>query len=142
DPISILLPHYLVLVRVAGVLEVRASAELALGNPGGAFEDVAFMHRVANSIKDEPFMIGGVARGSMMKRTEQIIWEGLAGRSWSEPQLRQFQGWLQAFTPLKDLEKALQAERAAFGDATFRYLRSHKNALRMWLGSDEAQPLL
>jgi len=35
----------------------------------------------------------------------------------------------------------LQSERAAFGVATFQYLHTHKNELRMWLGSDEMRPL-
>ena len=142
DPISILLPHYLVLTRVTRVLEVRASAELALGKSDAAFEDAGLMHRLADSIQGEPFIMGGVARGSMMKRTEQIIWEGLAGRNWSEAQLREFQKWLENFKPLKDLDWGLQAEQTAFGDKAFRYVRRHKNTLRMWLGSDEARPLM
>jgi hypothetical protein len=141
DPISILLPHYIVLTRLTRILEVRASAELALGKSDAAFEDVELMYCLAGSIRDEPFMVEVSARGSMARRTVQIIWEGLAGRNWSEPQLKQFQKALQSFNQLKDLARGLRAERAAFGEVTFRYIRGHKNALRMWMGADEARPL-
>ncbi len=138
DPFSILLPHYLVLQRVTRVLELRASAELALGQPPAAFEDVELMYYLSQSTSDEPFLISLQSRGSLVKRTEQIIWEGLAGRNWSESQLRQFQAWFAGFTVLKDLERGLQAERAGFGDAAFRYMRVNKNTLRNWMASDQA----
>jgi hypothetical protein len=141
DPMTILLPHYLVLQRVTRVLEVRASAELELGKADAAFEDVTLMHFLADSTEKEPFIVGMSARANRMKRTEQIIWEGLAGRSWSESQLRQFQVWFENYKPFKELERCLRAERAAFGGATFRYLRGHKNELRLWLGADEVRPL-
>jgi hypothetical protein len=141
DPISILLPHYLVLARLTRILEVRASAELALGKSDAAFEDVELMHCLAGSIRDEPFMVEVSARGSMMGRTVQILWEGLAGHNWTEPQLKQFQRDLQNFNLLKDLDRGTRAERAAFGEVTFRYIRGHKNALRMWMAADEARPL-
>jgi hypothetical protein len=141
DPVTILLPHYLVLQRTARVLEVRASAELALAKSDAAFNDAALMHFLADSIQNEPFMVCLTARASTMKRTDQIVWEGLANRSWSESQLREFQGWFEKFDQLKALQKGLQSERAAFGVATFQYLHTHKNELRMWLGSDEMRPL-
>jgi len=136
DPISILLPHYMVLQRVSRLLQVRASAELALGKPDAAFEDVKLMFYIAGATRDEPFLIGGMVRGTMLKRTEQIVWEGLADRKWSEAQLHDFQAQLNTFAILKTLATGLRAERAAFGNTLFRYLRSHKNALRSLISSD------
>src|SRR6185369_2026272 len=99
------------------------------------------MQRLANSIGNEPFMVAVAARASLMKRTAQIIWEGLAGHNWTEPQLKRFQEELENFRPLKDLDRGLRAERAALGGLTFRYIRGHKNALRMWMGEEEAHSL-
>ena len=138
DPFSILLPHYIVLHRVSRVLEMRASAELALGKTDVAFEDVKLTYWLAQATKDEPFMIGVQSRGSIMKRAEQVIWEGLAGRAWTEAQLQQLQALVAGFTVLKDLERGLSAERAGFGEAAFRYMRSNKNSLRNWMAADEA----
>ena len=143
DPFRILLPHYLVLQRVSRVLELRASAELAQHLPAAAFEDVTLMRYLADSIRGEPFLVGVGARGSLLKRTEQIIWEGLAGRNWTEPQLAELQAGLKSCQLLRELETSLQAERAAFGEKAFRHLRSHKNVLRNWIAaSEDAGPLV
>ncbi len=142
DPISILLPHYLVLQRVCRVLEIRASAELALQMPDAAFEDVRLMAYLVGSTRMEPFLMGVMSRGAMLKRTEQIIWEGLAGRNWTEAQLGEIETELKKNMELEELERGLQAERAAFGEKAFRYIRAHKNVLRDWIASmDEARPL-
>ena len=138
DPISIMLPHYIVLQRVSRVLQVRASAELALGKTDAAFADTELMLYLAGAIRNEPFLIAGMAGGTMLKRTALIIWEGLAERKWSEAQLASLQARLATFTPLKSLDLGLKAERAAFGNAAFRYIRNHKNALRDLVSSDQA----
>jgi hypothetical protein len=142
DPMSILLPHYLVLQHVCRALEIRASAELALGKSEAALEDTGLMYYLANSIQVEPFLMGMIARGSLAKQTEQIIWEGLAGQNWSDPQLREFQKDLKGFAALKSLETGLRSERAAFGDTAFRFIRVHKNVLRNWIGSEDAASAL
>ncbi len=143
DPISILLPHYLVLQRVCRVLEVRASAELALHRSEAAFEDVRLMLYLAGSTRGEPFLVSVMSRGSMLKRSEQIIWEGLAGGHWTEPQLDALEREMKSEQVLKELERGLQAERAAFGGTAFRYIRTHKNVLRSWIAStDEAGRLI
>jgi hypothetical protein len=136
DTISILLPHYMVLQRVTRLLQVRASAELALGKPEAAFKDVNLMFSLGSATRGEPFLISGMASGTMLKRTEQILWEGLAGRQWSEAQLQDFQARLTNFAILKSLDFGLRAERAAFGNTMFRYVRSHKHALRNLVSSD------
>lgn len=142
DPITILLPHYLVLQHISHLLEVRASAELELSQTNPAFEDLEFMLRLSDSIKDEPFMMGAAVRGSLMKRADQIIWEGLAKRSWQDAQLQKIQHRLAEFSAFNELDRAMRAERASFGGRTFNYIRGHKNVLRMWLGSSDAQPLM
>lgn len=138
DPASILLPHYIVLQRVTRVLQVRASAELPLGKQDAAFEDVKLMLYLAGATRAEPFLIGGMASGTMLRRAEQIIWEGLAGQRWSEAQLQDLQACLTNFAFLQNLDLGLRAERAAFGNMEFRYLRSHKNALRNLVSLDTA----
>ncbi|MEY2427823.1 MAG: hypothetical protein QOJ40_708 [Verrucomicrobiota bacterium] len=138
DPFSILLPHYLVLHHVTRLLEIRASAELELGKAEAAFADVKFMFYLANAAEKEPFLMGVISRSSLLERTEQIIWEGLAAHRWSESQLAELQSVLTRFALLKDLSFCLGAERAAFGEGAFRYMRSHKNALRNWAASENA----
>ncbi len=142
EPMSILLPHYGVLQRVTRVLELRASAELELLQFDASFADVMLMLRLATCTQNEPFVIGLLVRGALMKRAEQIIWEGLARSKWSEPQLRAFQEGTGKFQPLKELDWVLRAERAAFGGVAFQYIRGHKNELRALAENDSLFYLL
>jgi hypothetical protein len=136
DPVSILLPHYQVLQRVSKVVQVRASAELALDKSSLALEDLGLMLFLAESIRMEPVLVSFLTRVSLLTRAEQIVWEGLAGGRWSEPQLRELQKRLSRIDLMKGLDRCLQGERAAFGNQLFRYAMTHKNALRDWVASD------
>jgi hypothetical protein len=136
DPASILLPHYLVLTRVGKVLQVRASAELALQQTTNAFEDLRLIFFLADSIQSEPFLITLRAGAYLLTTAEQTLWEGLAERQWSEAQLRELETQLNQINFFASLSRGLQSERAGFGNRMFDYLRSHKNALRGWVADD------
>jgi len=136
DPMSMLVPHIGVLRRVAQVLQVRASAELALGKTEDAFDDAGFMLFVAETLHKEPLLISHAVRLVILRSVQQIIWEGLAERRWSDTQLRDFQARLQ-ITPLKDLSWPRMAERAAFGVKFFDFARNHPNGLRTMLAQNE-----
>jgi hypothetical protein len=142
DPMSILLPHLGVLRHVARTLEIQASAELALGKTEAAFDDVRLIFFIADSIQPEPFLISHSVRSSLLNTGMQIIWEGLAQHRWSDDQLRDFQTRLAAIHLVADLNRALAAERAAFGNPMLRFIQNHKNALRDWIANDDsAAPL-
>jgi len=138
DPMTILLPHMLVLERVCNVLQLRSSAELALEKTSEAFDDVGLMIFLAESIRAEPFAICWRARAYMLTEVEQIVWEGLAQRRWSEPQLQALQMRLNETNLMMALSRCLQAERASFGGLFFRFVRTHKNSLRGWIASDDS----
>ncbi len=78
DPAAILLPHYSVLKRVFQVLQLRASAELALGRTNEAFEDIQFMFRLTDTIRNEPLLIAYLVRVANLNITLQPLVEGLA----------------------------------------------------------------
>ena len=138
DPTTILLPHYRVLLQVGKVLQVRGSAELALDKPGLAFDDLRLMLFLVDSVRAEPFLITMNVRANLLSMAEQLMWEGLAQRLWSESQLRESQEQLSQINMLACLNRGLQAERAAHGNQLFRYIRTHKGAFRQIVGSDDA----
>lgn len=133
DPISILLPHLAPLKRTSQVLQVRASAELALGKTEAAFDDASFILYLAETLRNEPLLISHAVRLTILHSVKQILWEGLADHRWSESQLRNFQARLQEITPLKDLSRPWMAERAAFGIKFFDFAQNHPNGLRTLL---------
>ncbi len=62
DPATIVLPHYAAIKRAIQVLQLRASAELALGRTDEAAEDIQFMFRLADAIRNEPMVISHLVR--------------------------------------------------------------------------------
>ncbi len=109
---GILLPHLRYLKSACARLQLRACAALATGESAAAFEDVKLMLYLADSVKDEPYLISFLIRGSCRELAIETIWEGLAQRAWSESQLQQLQAHVQRYECLKSLKRALQAEHA------------------------------
>jgi hypothetical protein len=79
--------HISVLLRANMAFQLRASAELALNQTEEAWSDTRMALYLADTIKNEPFKMSELNRNSMVQRSIQTIWEGLAERKWSETQL-------------------------------------------------------
>ena len=127
NPVAIVLPHLPVLRRLARILELRASAELALGRTAEAFDDVGLMFHVANSIQDEPILVSHLVRIVCLNLATQVVWEGLADHRWSNAQVQALQSRLQSQDFLADYTRAVEGERCAFGNAIFEFLIKSPN---------------
>lgn len=113
NPWGILLPHLANTKVLVQRLQIKACAELAAGQSQTALEDVQLMLRLADSIKDEPFLISYLVRVACLQIAVQPIWEGLAEHRWSEAQLEELQSILQQENFLADVRLPLNGERAA-----------------------------
>ena len=131
NPPAMLLPHYTVLKRLFQVLQLRASAELALGRTNEAAEDIQFMFRLTDAIRSEPILISHLVRLAELQISLQPLAEGLARHQWSEPQLRGFEDRLRQFDFLADARLALQGERVFFGGGFIDYIRRSPNRWRL-----------
>jgi hypothetical protein len=105
-------PHLANLHRVFARLELRACAELAAGQNGPAFEDVSLMLYLAYSIQDEPLFYSQWTRLFLFQIAVQPVWEGLAMRAWSQPQLQALSTRLQKGDFLSACRLSLEARRA------------------------------
>jgi Bacterial type II secretion system protein G. len=121
DPAAILLPHLAVLKHICQVLQLRATAELALGKTDEAFSDVKLMFHVEEASRNEPILISQFVRMPMLYMTMELIADGF-GR-WSEPQLKEFEQELQEIDFCTDVKRALDAERVLFGGGIIEFLR-------------------
>jgi hypothetical protein len=121
DPAAILLPHLAVLKHICQILQLRATAELALGKTDEAFSDVNLMICVANASRDEPTLISQFVRIAMLYLVLEPIAQGFG--KWSEPQLKTFQQQLQQFDFCADVRRSLDAERVLFGGGIIEFLR-------------------
>ena len=121
DPAAILLPHLAVLKHLCQIVQLRASAELALGRTDEAFADVNLMFRLIDASREEPIVISQLVRMALLQLTLQPIAEGM--RAWSEPQLRALQERLQRFDFCTDVKRTLEAERVFFGGGIIDFVR-------------------
>jgi hypothetical protein len=112
DPVSILLPHLIQIKQTGARLKTRACAELALGQSDKALQDVMLSLYLADTLKDEPFLISYLVRVVEIEIALDTIWEGLAEHQWTDPQLQVLQQRMEGYNMIGDLEQALRAERA------------------------------
>jgi hypothetical protein len=112
-PISTFLPHLSPIKEAGARLRTRACAELALGQSDKALEDVMLSLYLADTLKDEPFLISYLVRVVEIQIALDTIWEGLAEHQWAGPQLQVLQQRMEEYNMIGDLEQALRAERAS-----------------------------
>ena len=107
-----LLPHLQRVKSAAQYLSLHANAALKAGDRQTALEDVRLIFRLMESVRGEPFLISHLVRVAMLQLALQPAWEGLAGRQWSEADLRTIEGSLASVDFLADYHLAIRGERA------------------------------
>ncbi len=125
NPAAILLPHLSRIKYFCQVLQLRASAELALDRMDDARQDLELMFRLTDATRKEPILISQLVRMAELQLALAPLAEGMG--QWSEAQLRALQERLQAFDFCADLNRSLQAERVLFGDGVIEYVRRSHN---------------
>jgi hypothetical protein len=113
NPVAIRLPHLSSVRAICRRLQLKACAELALGRSEEALEDVKLSLSLADSVKNEPFLVSYLVRVACLQIATQPIWEGLAEHAWSDAELRELETRLQKYDFVADLKPALDAERAS-----------------------------
>jgi hypothetical protein len=113
NPWGILLPHLAMVKATCVRVQLKACAELAAGQSQGALDDVKLILYLADSIKEEPFLISYLVRIACLRIATQPIWEGLAEHRWSDVELGALIAQLQQYNFVADLKRPLESERAA-----------------------------
>ena len=118
---SILLPHLAVMKNAAFLFQLRACAELALDRTDQAGSDTRMALYLADTIKDEPFLISKMVQVAIVQLALQPIWEGLAEHKWSDAQLVEMEQRLGKISLRPDV--VMRGERA-FGILTIDQVRT------------------
>ncbi len=113
NPWGILLPHLGNIKTVVQRLQLKACAELASGRSGEALADVKLMLYLADSVKDESFLISYLVRIACVQIALQPVWEGLAEHAWSDTQLHELQACFQQYDFVADMKLPFAGERDA-----------------------------
>jgi hypothetical protein len=122
DPAEILLPHLNGVRGVCRRSSLKACAELAADRSEDALKDVELILYMANSLKEEPFIVSYLVRVACVQLAIQPIWEGLAEHAWSDTQLQELQTHLQQYDFVSDMKRPLDEERA-MGIAVIDFMR-------------------
>ena len=112
DPGEILLPHLAIVKQFAQVLELRAIAEIQLGQTDAAFDDIKLILRLVDSVQTEPFIITHLVRMVVMQMAIQCIYEGLSEHKWSDAQLAEFDSELSKINYPADYQNCTHTETA------------------------------
>ncbi len=112
NPAEILLPHLNNFRAICRRLQLKACAELAVGQSEEALNDVKLSLSMIDTLKGEPFLISYLVRMACLQLAVQPIWEGLAEHAWSDAQLRELGTRLPSYDFIADLKPTLGAERS------------------------------
>jgi len=137
---DILLPHLASLKRCAQVLQLHALAELQNEQSDKALADVKLALRLAESMRAEPFLISHLVRAAIVRIALQPVWEGLAGRKWSDAQLIELDRDLAKLNSLADHQLSMRGEMAG-QSSLIDWLRCNPEQMfTVFEGSEEDLP--
>ncbi len=112
DGFSALLPHLARMKSLNQFLALRAAAKLESGRTNDAAADVELSLRLADLVREEPFLISHLVRLAQFQVALNPLWEGFVEHRWTDGQLANFERRLSQFDFLADFQRALRGERA------------------------------
>lgn len=131
DPAAIFLPHLAALKSSSQVLQLRAIAELQLGQSDKAAADTQLIFRLIEASHNEPFLISHLVRIVMVNMALQPIYEGLADRKWSDAQLVALDSELAKLDFLADYQRSMRSE-AVYTARMLDYLQRTRRIGDYW----------
>ena len=108
---GVLLPHLSQVKKLAMVLQLRATARLAAGKVTAAHSDTLLAMRLAELMRDEPFLISQVVRAAGWTIALQPVWEGITDHRWNEPQLAAISERLRAVDLAATIDRSLHCQQ-------------------------------
>ncbi len=134
-----LLPHLSRMKAANRYFALSASAKLGLNHSEAALEDVLLGFRLVEAVRSEPILISHLVRMAQLQILLQPVWEGMANRQWSDPQLAQIEETLSKMNFLSDYQFAIRGERAFMNSAVDYLKKGRLKAFREisdWTFSD------
>jgi hypothetical protein len=108
SPIMMDTPNFVTARDIVHLFAMDASAQLALRNPGGAFEDLRVIARVAEAMKSGQTLASAMIETALLCPHLQAFWEGWALGQWTETEWLAFQSQFQQLDFLSDIDQALR----------------------------------
>ena len=121
------LPHFGVLQSAVRLHGLRLASHLALGDSAAAYEDFRDGLRVATAIREEPTLIGGLVRISMVSIMMNGVWDGIEEKRWAAADLQKIQADLSKLDWLEDYVFSMGSERGSENDMFDLVIHDPKN---------------
>ena len=137
------LPHYSAVKSCVLALSLRASAALKSDKNESALSDIRLALRLLDCIRTEPGFFSQQTRVANFNLIVQPIWEGIAGRNWTEQQLLELENYLTGLNFFSDYVFGQRGELAQRIQA-IEYLRLErtKNSITCMCGDPMWWPTL
>ena len=110
---EIALPQDNLVQKLVITLKLRASVSLALGRTDDALHDIILGLRLRQAVASEPTSIASLVDDVCLLSLLQPVWEGLAERRWSTPQIAQLQVQFSQMDLIRNFQRSARAERAS-----------------------------
>lgn len=111
DGVSTALPHLGVIQSACRLYGLRLGAHLAIGDSPAAYEDFRDGLRLYTALQNEPSLISGLVRISLLTILENAVWDGLMKRQWQDAELRRIAEDLEPLRLFADYRLAMGSER-------------------------------
>jgi hypothetical protein len=118
EQLAVWMPYVARMKGFARVFQIKALAELARGDTDAAAADLQAVLGISATLRREPFLISGLVRLAHLGVIYQPLWEGLARRQWTDPQLARIEAALGQVNLVEEMAFWLRGERA-FGLSFF-----------------------
>ena len=109
DPLTVDVPNFIAYRVLAQVLEVHASANLAIGKTDDALRDLEVILALGKGLEVHPVLVSAMIANAIYGGPAlQIAWEGLALRAWSPKQLERIEGKLKEVNLVKTYDRSIR----------------------------------
>lgn len=140
DGVSTLIPHLAPVKSLGSVVGLRSLALLATGRTNEAFADAKLAFRLADTVRDEPWLISHLVRLASHSIALRTVWEGLADHRWTDAQLMHWQGDLAKRNFASELRHTMAGERA-FSTQALEFIRRRPEMLDALGSVRDGEPL-
>ncbi len=142
DPTAMDTPNFVSLRELAQIFDLKAIAELRLGNADDAFSDARVIFRLADSVKSSPTLVSAMICVAIDGLAPQPYWEGWVTGQWSDRQLEGFQELFAKTDLLSVYDTHLRGGERAFFNYQMDHLTRQQHASTLRLGDRDWRSII
>lgn len=128
DPLTVDVPNFVGYRILAQAIQTHASANLALGNSETALRDLEVLLALSRGLDVHPVLVSAMVSVALYGQANQVIWEGLALKTWNLEQLVKIEKLLSDINLLQNFDRAMRLGEKAGINSIARNLKPNEVA--------------